>query len=223
MSKKCVKCNAILKDDDQFCTECGAEQPVEKRCPKCHALVKKDATFCTNCGAKLDEKAQAALAVPATPTTATNKWNMKKIGGIIGICVVVLVILVSVLSNSDGNGSTSSSGAISVKAEDMIDDYIRDQVSAEKKYKDKKVKITGKLIRKAQFNNAQDYGLMIYTKKVAGKDYNIILDVDSKNVNTVNKIKIGDFVSAEGTCVGIVKQKDPTDISIQIQSEKINQ
>ncbi len=223
MSKKCVKCNAVLKDDDQFCTECGAAQPVEKRCPKCHALVKNDATFCTNCGAKLGEKAQAAPAVSATSTTVTNKWNMKKIGGIIGICVVVLVILVSVLSSSDGNGSTSSSGAISVKAEDMIDDYIRDQASAEKKYKDKEINITGKLIHKNQFNNSQNYCLYISRKTVSGKEYSIVIDVPSKDVNMINKVKTGDFISAKGTCVGIVKQKDPTDISIEIQSEKVNQ
>lgn len=223
MSKKCVKCNAVLKDTDQFCTECGAEQPFERRCPKCHALVSKDATFCTHCGTQLEENKTQSTAASVTPTTAKNKGNMKKIGGIIGVCIVVLVLLIGIFSSNDNNSSTLSGGTTSVKAEEMLDDYIRDQASAEKKYKDKQVKITGKLIRKNQFNNAQNYGLMIATKKVSGKDYNIILDIDPKNVNTVNKIKIGDFVSAEGTCVGIVKQKDPTDISIQIQSDKVNQ
>ncbi len=87
MSKKCVKCNATLEDDDHFCKECGAAQPVEKRCPKCNSLVKDNAAFCANCGAKLDEKIQAASA---EPTIVTNKQNMKKF--IIGILVAAIVV-----------------------------------------------------------------------------------------------------------------------------------
>ena len=38
----------------------------------------------------------------------------------------------------------------------------------------------------------------------------------------VNSLKTGDFVNVKGKCVGIVKQKSPTLISVQIKSTKIN-
>ena len=99
----------------------------------------------------------------------------------------------------------------------MIDDYVRDQASAEKQYKDKQVKVTGQLISKSQFSNSQDYGLLIGNKNMAGKRY-----VISEKAAEANKVKPGDFVSAEGKCVGIVKQDDPTKISVQILTNKIN-
>lgn len=226
MSKKCVQCGAILQDDDQFCTECGAAQPVERRCPKCHAPVKEGAAFCTNCGAKLDgEGTVRETAVSARPSKNTQYM---KIGAIIGACVVVLLILVGVFANmSKQDGEDSANGnngaVISVKAADMTDDYIRDQATAETKYKGKKVNITGQLVYKRQFKNSQNYFLVIHNKKAAGKNYAILIDVAPKNVSMVNSIKPGDFVTAEGTCVGIVQQDDPTDITVEIQSDKVNQ
>ena len=48
------------------------------------------------------------------------------------------------------------------------------------------------------------------------------MDVPAKRASIVNDLKIGDFVNVKGKCVGIVKQKSPTLISVQIKSTKIN-
>lgn len=219
MAKKCVNCGAALRDEDIFCTKCGTQQPTEKRCPNCNALLKEDAIFCTKCGTRLDGQTDSPTN---TPVKSSNSKKYTKIGIIVGACALVLLILVGVIANLDNNG-TSDSSTISIKAEDMANDYIRDQASAEKKYKDKNIKITGQLVNKGQFENTQNYGLKIYSKPAAGKVYSIIIDVEPKNVSMVNKINVGDFVTAEGTCVGIVKQDDPTHIAVEIQSDKVNQ
>lgn len=57
---------------------------------------------------------------------------------------------------------------------------------------------------------------------MAGKNYLILVDLPSEKAAEANKVKVGDFVAAEGKCVGIVKQDDPTKISVQIQTDKIN-
>ena len=48
------------------------------------------------------------------------------------------------------------------------------------------------------------------------------MDVPAKRASIVNGLKTGDFVNVKGKCVGIVKQKSPTLISVQIKSTKIN-
>lgn len=50
-SKKCVKCNANIKSNAKFCSECGAKQG--QICPKCKADVHANAKFCSQCGEKL--------------------------------------------------------------------------------------------------------------------------------------------------------------------------
>ena len=105
----------------------------------------------------------------------------------------------------------------------MINDYIRDQGGAEQKYKDKKVIVTGKVIDKNQFNNSQDYAMLIATNITGEKTYGVIAAIPNEKIELINKVKVGDFVNVEGICVGTVKQANPTVISIQIRDPKINQ
>ncbi|TCS81412.1 zinc-ribbon domain-containing protein [Pectinatus cerevisiiphilus] len=246
-TRKCPNCGAALQDDDIFCTECGTKiqdkaNTSDKinhsetnnnliRCPNCGAALQSNAVFCTACGTKIQVGPANNNAGQAnnmnnftyTNNTPPKKSNLKKGISIIGTAIVVILFILSragVFNDSDTH--TNSGSSITVKAEDMANDYIRDQSSAESTYKDKKVKITGQVINKAQFLNNQDYGVTIFFKESGGKTYSIIVAIDNKNVDDVNKLHEGDFVSAEGTCLGIVKQKDPTDITIQIMGDKIN-
>lgn len=49
---KCKYCGAELKDDDKFCTECGAKVEVTRTCPNCGA--ETTGKYCVECGYDLD-------------------------------------------------------------------------------------------------------------------------------------------------------------------------
>lgn len=229
--KKCIKCGAELRDDVAFCTECGSKQPEVVICPKCKTVLPEETKFCTQCGTKIEsdkdgngnennQHENVRLNFSNVGSAGLGNSRPKKIGMIVGMIVVILLLIGGIIHFS---GDAVSEPAISVKVEDMANDYIRDQASAEKKYKGKTINITGQLQSKRQFHNAQDYGLMIFNRMAAGKNFNVIIDVDQKDVSKVNQLKIGDFISASGTCVGIVPQESPTEVSIQIQADKINE
>lgn len=183
----------------------------------CGAVLDPKENFCSECGTKVS--LDPSISAPQTSPKGYKKWMPL---GIAAAVVLVIGIALSASSDSSSGTSTSSGGSISVKADDMINDYVRDQSSAEKQYKDKQVKVTGQLITKSQFSNSQNYGLLIGNKTMAGKNYLILVDLPSEKAAEANKVKVGDFVAVEGKCVGIVKQDDPTKISVQIQTDKIN-
>ena len=137
----------------------------------------------------------------------------KKILAIIGVLVVILGLFFAF-----GGGSKP----IQVKSGEIVDDYIRDQSSGDKKYKDKTVQVSGKVKWKGQFNNSQNYSITLESRENGDKTYQVLVDVPAKRASIVNDLKIGDFVNVKGKCVGIVKQKSPTLISVQIKSTKIN-
>lgn len=231
MDKKCVKCGANLTSDSQFCPECGARQN-SLTCAKCGAPLTPNDAFCSECGTP-NPAAQAAPVyttpvVPTPPAPPAKKWTIPKIIGAVVGALIIIFITVAIFGGSSDNKKPAAQkpaeqAPISVKADKIMDDYIRDQSTGEKTYKGKKVQVTGKVISKNQYNNSQAYNVMIANKYAAGKDYSVSLAVDPKMVSKINQLKVGDFVSAEGTCEGIVQQKDLTDIAIQISADKINE
>ena len=133
-------------------------------------------------------------------------------------------MLLSLLLIVSGCDTDTTSKAIAppmeVKSEEIINDYIRDQTSAEQKYKDKNVKLTGKVISKGQFNNASNFFIIAGVKNLGEKKYALLVDYPTDKVNVVNAAKIDDFIVVEGIVVGVVPQKDPTLVSIQISAGK---
>ena len=190
----------------EFCTKCGEE-------------LKEDSAFCTSCGNKFNSENSINEA------TLKSGKNKKILFGVIAfIAFIVFAFIIGNGKESTNNSvKAENSQVIRVKAEEMIDDYIRDQAGAEQKYKDKRVIVTGKVIDKNQFNNSQDYAMLIATNITAGKTYGVIAAIPNEKIELINKVKVGDFVNVEGICVGTVKQANPTIISIQIQDPKINQ
>ena len=157
-----------------------------------------------------------------------EKSKLKIFAGLVGAFLVV-IILGSL--GSGGNTSSKSSttkkpvqeAVIQVKAEDLIDAYSKDETAAEEKYKDKKVSVTGQLEMKHQFTNTQNFGLLIAHKQLNGRRYNVVVDIEKDNVDAANKVKQGDFIKADGVCVGKVEQKDSDEVSIQIKAKKLNE
>ena len=190
----------------EFCTKCGQE-------------LKEESEFCTSCGNKFNSENSINEA------TLKSGKNKKILFGVIAfIAFIVFALIIGNGKESTNNSvKAENSQVIRVKAEEMIDDYIRDQGGAEQKYKDKRVIVTGRVIEKNQFNNNQDYAMLIATNITAGKTYGVIAAIPNEKIELINKVKVGDFVNVEGICVGTVKQANPTIISIQIQDPKINQ
>lgn len=193
----------------KFCSECGKE-------------LEEGELFCTKCGAKIgsDEKVHASSV--EENSSISGKFANKKL--IATVVAVVLMLVVGIIAlGSDNDFSSSSSTVLTVKADEVIDDYIRDQGTAESKYKDKKVNITGKVLRKDQFANSNNFSLTLAGKNAVGRTYTVVIDIPTDRVELVNKAEEGKFISVQGTCVGIVKQDNPTTVSVQIKAEKINQ
>lgn len=239
MTKKCPKCGAELADDAQFCVNCGAKQETVLKCPKCGHINKADSEFCTACGTRLKEEAKPAdadstkvvVAEPVRenaqagnggsqggfqnfqmPPMPSDNGKKKKILAIVGVVVVLIGLFFAF----------SGGSKMTVKSNEVVEDYIRDQGSAEKKYKGKTLQISGKVLWKKQFQNSQNYGVWLETRNVSGKTYQVLIDIPAKKADVVNSLKSGDFINVEGECVGIVKQDSPTTVSVQIQAKKVN-
>ena len=138
------------------------------------------------------------------------------------ITLVIFLFLLLIVSGCGDATSSKSQTAITptieVKSEEIINDYIRDQTSAEQKYKNKNVKLTGKVVTKGQFKNSSNFFIVTEIKQLSGKTYEIVVDYPTDMVKDVNSTKNNDFIVVEGKFVGIVPQDNPTIISIQMHA-----
>lgn len=192
-----------------------------KFCSECGKKLENGEVFCTKCGTKVGSDPNHAEA-QTTASTAHSKYKQIIIG-VIAAVVLIGAVLIFGGNDSKTGSSNESSVVITIKAEELMKDYIRDQGTAETKYKNKEVNITGRVLSKSQFNNSSDFFMMLATTNAAGKNYNVLVSVPADKVEIINKSEEGKFVSVKGKCAGIVQQEDPTKISVQINAEKINQ
>ena len=108
-----------------------------------------------------------------------------------------------------------------VKADDLINDYVSDANSAQNKYKNKNVRISGKLIRKGQFTNNNNFYAVIANRHTSGRNYSVLVEYPSEMVEEINKFKQNDFVVAQGACLGLVPQDNPNAICMQVYAGKV--
>ena len=65
--KECVNCKTQLENDELFCHECGAKQPIDnlgettqelrgKKCIHCGEEIESDSMFCPFCGKLLEDE-----------------------------------------------------------------------------------------------------------------------------------------------------------------------
>ena len=234
MARNCIKCGHELVAGADFCPECGEKQPKTIVCSKCGKEYPEGTTFCSECGSKLGGGNPAPVLPAVTEQDfddAADKLSQvaggrgKLVAIMGGVIAVLLVIVLAMASNGGGDGSSAKGGssAMVVKSDDMIDDYIRDQGTAEQKYKDKILTVSGKVLRKGQFSNSTDYLIAMSSKDATGRSYVIAASIPPERVTELNKLKVGDFINIKGKCVGVVKQDDPTHIVVQVNADKINE
>jgi len=229
MDGKCPKCGAVVQEGHKFCPKCGA--PMEappppaaqpKFCQKCGAPLAEGVKFCKKCGHPTTGTVAAGQTAQyvspptnnvgngATVQPHSSGMNSKVIIGI--ICAVIAVLCIIGLS-----GGTKKD----VRAEEIVSSYIQNPVKADKEYKNKSVKVSGKVLRKGQFNNSSNFSICLDHEQDQGNDYTLIIDIPNDKIDEVNKIQKNDFINVEGTCLGRVPQNDRTDISIQVQADKV--
>lgn len=196
MSKFCHNCGSELADDEVFCANCGTKVEVEKAVPNVAPQ-------------PIQPKSKSPIE-----QFVNGVKKFRRIMFAVSLAFVLLVGLVSCF----GGGST-----IEVKSGDLLQAYVQDQKAAEKKYKDKNVKITGMIKHKSQFSNTNNFSLYLEGEEIGGKRYTVIIDVPADKVDVINKSVEGKYISVEGKCIGIVPQDNPKHISIQVQADKVSQ
>ena len=144
------------------------------------------------------------------------------------VILSVLCIALLVFGCSEKSGKPDKQAAapekiqyMEVKANDVMNDYIRDAGIAESKYKNKNVQITGQLVKKGQFTNSSNFYAVIANRYAAGRNYSVLVEYPVEKSDEINKLKYNDFVVARGVCTGIVPQEDPTTISVQIYAGRV--
>lgn len=126
---------------------------------------------------------------------------------------ILLMIVVCSLLSGCGESWTA-------KSEHIITNYIRDEkASQERYYKQKDMKISGKVISKRQFDNSNIYAVKVAEEQVGDLDYRLFLAIDDSKL--ANSINIGDNVVAEGVFYGLVPQESPEKKYLLMKVNKI--
>lgn len=218
-------------------------QPPKDICEHCGAVITPGSAFCPNCGAPVGRTdnvqsqggiyhadnggVQIEAADNDQRETKSIVDTIKPVWKIItGIGAVILIGIYLFTGQKTGQfraNTFAGTPKVTVNARTLMNDYMRNPRDADKKYKDKVIRVTGQVINKGQFNNSSDYYLRIGADFDRGKKYVVLVGIDSKRIKEANKVRERDFVDVIGTCVGIVKQDDPDYISIQIQADKVNE
>lgn len=140
------------------------------------------------------------------------------------LMVVLSTILMMVGCGGGGEKKPAAPKEVSymqVKANELMNDYIRDVGTAESKYKNKNMQITGQLVSKGQFKNSSNFYAVIADKFAAGRKYNVLVEYPVEKSAEINKLNYNDFVVAKGVCAGVVAQEDPTVISVQLYEGRV--
>lgn len=232
MSKLCKKCGKELADNVNFCDACGCNQADEA--PAAPNPPEQGATNI------------ASQPPPQQPAPAPKKKRgclKPLLYALAGLVVIIgLIASCSGPSSSDKKtntkpGSTASDsntkktakkdtgkGSVhgtTVKADTMLQEFITNQEAANKKYKGETFKVTGKVLEKGQYHNDNAFYTIISTKKTGNKTYAIGVSYSEKNVDKINKIKVGDFVNLEVKCHGTVKQDNANQVYVQLNALSI--
>lgn len=196
-----------------FCSKCGAQLTGGKFCPECGTLVDNVAQQ-TDVPVQTQQTAFTQSAndtVPQNPITPAPKKNNKKGCGIlIAILAVLAVFLIFIFAISGGDDTddtnktskssvsqtTTEESVIEVSVEQILKDYEENEVSADNKYKGKKVAISGVVdsVSKDVLNDT-------YIKIDTGSDYEAFgaqCYIADTQLEKVAELKSGDKITVTG-------------------------
>ena len=89
--KQCIKCGAMIQEDYQFCTHCGARQTTdnlqrENVCVRCGNSIQPGEKFCSVCGYCMEKPGESATAYGQF-SMKTQKPKYRLVAGLLGILV----------------------------------------------------------------------------------------------------------------------------------------
>lgn len=185
------------------------------KCKHCGQDVNGEGKFCTKCGGGLVSETVATVQVPKQ---GNGTKEQKGISWWKYIKIAVVVLIVAVVGLGMLGNKSESKAEYSLKASQLAEEYNKDIVAADAKYKNKTITVNGGVIRKGQFVNSNNIFIVLYEKDKQNVLIGITIDEKSK----VNQLKDGDFVEVKGVCQGTVAQEDKSAMSIQIYNATIS-
>lgn len=102
------------------------------------------------------------------------------------------------LYNKPVKSTSSKSVDVSVRAEELFNEFSKDETAANTKYLDKVVSVQGTVT-----NIAVEDGLNIVTLKTASDMFGVLCKIESGE-EKVKKLKAGDEVKIKGMCTGML-------------------
>lgn len=94
IEKRCPNCQALLTEEQIFCSECGTS--LKKLCPNCKTELQEGQAFCPACGQKIDGKITNNSDITQFNASIQNnkRTNMPMICGVLGVIAIVIAVMV---------------------------------------------------------------------------------------------------------------------------------
>lgn len=179
-------------------------------CKKCGTEYSDDAKFCPNCATPNGDS--APVQPPVTPMQPPRKKKKGLVAVVIVIAVIVVIAAIANLGGDEESDPGASQGAgtpkteqtteetIKVSAADLIKAYDENEVSADSRYKGKKLEVTGIIgdIGKDVLDDS-------YITLGSGGDFEIVSAqcyIKKDNLDAAAKLKKGDKITVVGKCNG---------------------
>lgn len=92
---KCNKCGCEIKENQKFCTNCGAILPYNINCPNCGSMVSSEDSFCINCGTPLKETININGSTSESKQSQSKNVNvfMALLSGFLRICLIASIVV----------------------------------------------------------------------------------------------------------------------------------
>lgn len=217
-----------------FCTKCGSQIP-------------QNCSFCVECGNPIvetnindvlgvDEKpCYTQISTPeacntihesAPPNNSKSSLYsslIKKISSLganakIGIIILLIIGAITQIHILD----KLTDNAPEITAKYLAEQYSKNPLAAARTYSNTRMGISGQVYSKGQFTDSTDIFIEVYKQTLSNdRKINVLIQLPIEARDRVNKIQVGDIITAKGTCVGVVPQSKDNVLSIQIRANTI--